>query len=149
MMGRLRVEDACAAAAPGPVARVVVVSARVGAGHDGAAAELTRRLREVGHAVERRDFLDLLPAGTGAALSAAYHLLLKVAPGVYQRIYEATERTGRPGPLVRILFRAAHRRALAALPPGTDAVVCTYAGASQVYGALRQCGRLHIRWSPT
>lgn len=124
--------------------RIVVVSARVGAGHDGAAAELTRRLGDAGHAVERHDFLDLLPARTGVALSAAYHVLLKLAPRAYQRIYEATERNGRPGPLVRALFRAAHRRALAAVPAGTATVVCTYPGASQVYGALRRRGRLGV-----
>jgi UDP-N-acetylglucosamine:LPS N-acetylglucosamine transferase len=132
-----------AGSAPG-AGRIAVVSARVGAGHDGAAAELTRRLREAGHEVERHDFLDLLPAGTGAVLSAAYHLLLKIAPGGYQRIHDATERAGRPGLLVRALFRASHRRALAAVPTGTDAVVCTYPGASQVYGALRRCGRLGV-----
>jgi UDP-N-acetylglucosamine:LPS N-acetylglucosamine transferase len=124
--------------------QIAVVSARVGAGHDGAAAELTRRLRDAGYEVERRDFLDLLPARTGVVLSSAYHLLLKVTPGGYQRIYEATERAGRPGLLVRALFRAAHGRALDAVPERADAVVCTYPGASQVYGALRRRGRLDV-----
>jgi len=45
--------------------RIVVVSASVGAGHDGPAAELTRRLREGGWRVDRVDCLDVLPIGLG------------------------------------------------------------------------------------
>ena len=56
-----------------PVAgRVVIVSARIGAGHDGAARELARRLRLGGFRVDRVDFLDLLPGRLGEALCALY-----------------------------------------------------------------------------
>lgn len=44
-----------------PTKRIVILSARVGAGHDGAAAELTRRMRDKGFEVTRHNFLDLLP----------------------------------------------------------------------------------------
>src|ERR1700742_1576805 len=97
---------------PCPRRRVTVISASVGAGHDGAAAELSRRLEAAGVAVDRHDFVDLLPGGGGGLLSAASHRLLVLAPGLYQRIYAAMGSTGRPGPVLRLLLRRAERRTL-------------------------------------
>lgn len=129
---------------PSPGGRIVIVSASVGAGHDGAAGELAARLGASGYAVDRLDFLDLLPARLGKAVSDGYHRMLTYAPGLYQRIYAATERAGGSGPGARALLRSAERRTLRALPPDTRAVVSTYPGASQVLGALRRSGRLTV-----
>ncbi|AEM82172.1 MGDG synthase family glycosyltransferase [Streptomyces violaceusniger] len=128
----------------GPGGRIVIISASVGAGHDGAAAELADRLCASGYAVDRLDFLDLLPARLGRAISAGYHRILTHAPGAYQRIYAATERAGGSGPGARALLRSAERRTLQALRADTRAVVSTYFGASQVLGALRLRGRLAV-----
>ncbi|SEG90692.1 UDP-N-acetylglucosamine:LPS N-acetylglucosamine transferase [Actinacidiphila yanglinensis] len=123
--------------------RIVVVSASVGAGHDGAAAGLAERLRAHGYLVDRRDFLDLLPAGAGRLLCGGYHRLLTWAPEGYQHLYRTTDRS-RPGRVWRALFRSAGRRLLRDLPPDTRAVVSTYPGASQVLGALRRRGALAV-----
>ncbi|MET7794728.1 hypothetical protein ABZV25_13245, partial [Micrococcus luteus] len=56
--------------------RITVISASMGAGHDGAATELTRHLTAAGFLVDRHDFLDLLPARIGKLLSGAYLRLL-------------------------------------------------------------------------
>ncbi|MFF2522947.1 glycosyltransferase [Streptomyces liangshanensis] len=130
--------------APHPLPRIMIISARVGAGHDGAAAELGRRLEDAGFAVDRRDFLDLLPAGLGRLLSATYHRMLTWAPRAYQRLYASTEHPGHPGLLVRSLVRSCRRRTLRAVAPGTVAVVSTYPGASHVLGGLRLAGRLRM-----
>ncbi|MFJ1602846.1 glycosyltransferase [Streptomyces sp. NPDC088253] len=124
--------------------RITVISASMGAGHDGAATELTRHLTAAGFLVDRHDFLDLLPARIGKLLSGAYLRLLTWAPEGYQRIYAATEHERRPNPAVRALLRGAERRTLATVTPDTRAVVSTYPGASQVLGALRLRGRLAI-----
>lgn len=129
---------------PGRDGRIVIISASVGAGHDGAASELADRLGAYGCAVDRVDFLDLLPAHLGRAISSGYHRLLAHAPGAYQRIYAATERAGGSGPGARALLRSAEQRTLRALPADTRAVVSTYPGASQVLGALRLKGRLTV-----
>jgi UDP-N-acetylglucosamine:LPS N-acetylglucosamine transferase len=60
--------------------RIVLVSARVGAGHDGAAEELARRYAGRGRRVDRYDFLDLLPGRLGELLCESYHRQLEVAP---------------------------------------------------------------------
>ncbi|MFE2269949.1 glycosyltransferase [Streptomyces lavendulae] len=124
--------------------RIGIVSASMGAGHDGAAAELSRRLTADGHTVERWDLLDLLPARAGRAAGSLYHRLLEHAPWVYQRIYTGTEHAGGAGPAARALLRTAQERVLRALPADTAAVVSTYPGASHVLGRLRLAGKLTI-----
>ncbi|MEU1630465.1 UDP-N-acetylglucosamine--N-acetylglucosamine transferase [Streptomyces sp. NPDC020096] len=124
--------------------RIVVISASVGAGHDGAAAELARRLTAAGATVDRYDFLDLLPARLGPLICGSYHQLLNYAPWAYQRIYAATERGGDSGRLTRAVLRRAEHATLRILPPDTRAVVSTYPLASQVLGALRRAGRLDV-----
>lgn len=141
--GQASAPPAVGPAGPGPE-RITVISASMGAGHDGAAAELTRHLTAAGFLVDRYDFLDLLPARIGKLLCGAYLRLLTWAPEGYQRIYAATEHDRRPSPAVRALLRGAERRTLAAVTPDTRAVVSTYPGASQVLGALRLRGRLAI-----
>jgi UDP-N-acetylglucosamine:LPS N-acetylglucosamine transferase len=129
---------------PARAGRVVIISASVGAGHDGAAAELAARLRAAGHPVDRHDLLDLFPARLGPLVSGSYHRLLTLAPWAYQRMYASTERRRSTSPAVRALLRSAEERTLRVLPPDTRAVVSTYPGASQVLGALRLSGRLHV-----
>jgi UDP-N-acetylglucosamine:LPS N-acetylglucosamine transferase len=124
--------------------RVAIVSASVGAGHDGAAAELARRLTADGFAVDRFDLLDLLPARLGRAVQGGYHRILVRAPWAYQRIYSSTERAGGGGPAARALMRSAEDRVLRALPPDAGAVVSTYPGASRILGNLRLKGRLDV-----
>ncbi|MEU7061419.1 glycosyltransferase [Streptomyces sp. NPDC046197] len=130
--------------AAAPTERVTIVSASIGAGHDGAAAELARRLTADGLAVDRIDLLDLLPARIGPLVRDGYHRMLVHAPWAYQRIYRSSERAGGGGPLARTLLRTAEHRVLRALPPGTGAVVSTYPGASRVLGNLRRAGRLAV-----
>ncbi|MFE2853555.1 glycosyltransferase [Streptomyces lavendulae] len=124
--------------------RIGIVSASIGAGHDGAAAELSRRLTADGHTVDRWDLLDLLPARAGQAASSLYHRLLEHAPWAYQRIYTGTEHAGGVGPAARALLSTAQERVLRALPADTAAVVSTYPGASHVLGRLRLAGKLTI-----
>ncbi|MEV0186851.1 UDP-N-acetylglucosamine--N-acetylglucosamine transferase, partial [Streptomyces sp. NPDC050625] len=127
-----------------PSGRVAIISASVGAGHDGAAAELERRLAADGLVVDRHDLLDLLPAGLGRAVRDGYHRMLVRAPWAYQRIYARTERAGGGDPAARALLRAAEDRVLRALHPGIGAVVSTYPGASRVLGNLRRARRLTV-----
>lgn len=127
-----------------PGTRVALVSASVGAGHDGAAAELGRRLAAGGLSVDQYDLLNLLPVGLGGAVRDGYHRILVRAPWAYQRIYSSTARAGGGGPAARALLRAAQDRVLGALHPDTGVVVSTYPGASRILGDLRLAGRLHV-----
>ena len=59
---------------------VLVVSASMGGGHDGAARELRRRLTASGHEVHVVDFLALVELRIGWLLMAIYRFQLRVAP---------------------------------------------------------------------
>ena len=125
---------------------VLVLSASLGAGHDGAAQELARRLRSRGYRTAVVDYLACLPFGLGALVRGVYRLQLRIAPWAY----EATFRVwylGRPlrwlllvtlamlsGRRVRSLLRA----------PGLAGVVSTYPLPSMVVGRERAAGRLDV-----
>jgi UDP-N-acetylglucosamine:LPS N-acetylglucosamine transferase len=125
--------------APG---RVVIVSASVGAGHDGAAAELSRQFVDSGWAVDRHDFLDLLPGGWGPALRAAYRAELTVAPRTWGWLLDAAGSQHFAARSALALTRAAGDTMVAAIGSAPTAVVSTYPLASQVLGQLRRSGRL-------
>ncbi|GAA1262047.1 galactosyldiacylglycerol synthase [Kitasatospora nipponensis] len=124
--------------------RITVVSASVGAGHDGAARELVRRLEAVGVEAECHDFLDLLPRGCGRLLRGSYALELKVAPWAWGWLLRGLEKHRVSAALVGALFAAAGaRRTQALVGPEVGAVVSTYPLASQALGRLRRRGALH------
>jgi len=128
--------------------RVVIVSASVGAGHDGAAAELARRLRERGLRVDRYDFVDLLPGRLGRALRWFYQAELKVAPRSWDWLSHAFGHGRSPARVAATMTRLAGER-LAALVDGdgtaeTVAVVSTFPAASQVLGRLRRARRIRV-----
>jgi UDP-N-acetylglucosamine:LPS N-acetylglucosamine transferase len=121
---------------------IVVLSASVGAGHDGAAAEITRRLRASGFAVRRADFLDLLPAGWGRALKLTYARQLEFAPASWGHLLEAAGRPRGTRSAAWLSTWAARSRLLALTGPAPAAVVSTYPLASQALGRLRLAGEL-------
>jgi UDP-N-acetylglucosamine:LPS N-acetylglucosamine transferase len=125
--------------------RITVVSASVGAGHDGAARELVRRLRAAGYDAECHDFLDLLPPGCGRLLRGSYALELKVAPWAWGWLLGGLEKSrGSSGLVGRLFAAAAARRTKALLGPDTAAVVSTYPLASQALGRLRRNGVVQV-----
>ena len=125
---------------------VLVLSASLGAGHDGAAEELARRLAERGYRAPVVDYLGCFPLGIGAALRAVYRLQLRAAPWAY----EATFRVWYLGPWLRSALTAVlevlTRRRLAQLlaDPAVCGVVSTYPLQSLVLGRARRRGRLGV-----
>lgn len=67
--------------------RVLVVSARMGAGHDGAAREICRRLELSNIETKMVDFLDACPS-VGRFLEDTYHFQLARAPWSYDLLYQ-------------------------------------------------------------
>lgn len=110
----------------------------MGAGHDGAARELTKRLEAKGVHTETVDFLDASP-WMGRVIKAIFEFQLNHAPWAY----EATYRVWFVGavlcaPLALILSAIFGRRILRwAAECGASTVVSTYPLASVVLGRLR------------
>lgn len=122
--------------------RMVIVSASMAAGHDGAAAELARRAGTLGYDVDRVDFLDLLPWGTGAMIRAAYRIQLMVAPATWGWLLPLLGRREGHDWAARVPSRLARRRLREALDPEPCLVVSTYPLASQALSDLRLQGLL-------
>jgi hypothetical protein len=123
--------------------RVVIVSARIGAGHDGAAAELARRLRSRGLEADRHDYLDLLPGRLGQRLCDAYHRELEVAPRSWDWLLKAAG----SAPLAWLAGKLSTLAApglRAALGSSPALVVSTYPLATQALGDLRRRGELAV-----
>jgi UDP-N-acetylglucosamine:LPS N-acetylglucosamine transferase len=128
--------------APGAASpRIVVISASVGAGHDGAADELIRRLDGLGFAVDRHDFLDLMPRRSGQWLRGFYKRQLSVAPRSWGWLLSVE---GQPWFNRRSVAATAIADKLTLSAVGSDAaaIVSTYPLASQVLGRLRRKGAL-------
>jgi UDP-N-acetylglucosamine:LPS N-acetylglucosamine transferase len=122
--------------------RIALVSASVGAGHDGAAAELARRLIDRGFEVDCHDFLDMLPAALGRTLRSSYALQLRVAPGSWGWLLTMLSRHHPALTAASGLCRVAASRLRRNLPADTAAVVSTYPLASQALGGMRRRGLL-------
>lgn len=125
------------------VPRIAIISGSMGAGHDGVAAELARRLAAAGHPVDRHDVLELLPPALAGMLVDGYTHSLRLAPWAYRTVMAAVDRAA-AARLVARTCRAAETRLLAALHPDTAAAVSTFSLASQSLGRLRCTGRLPV-----
>jgi UDP-N-acetylglucosamine:LPS N-acetylglucosamine transferase len=126
--------------------RVLIVSASMGAGHDGVSRELCRRLTAAGSEVEVVDFLDAFPAHFGHGLRRMYWLQLRYAPWSYESTYRTWMRAPQLVRLVNAAMgRLSRRRLLATIEAsGADVVVLTYTVVPLILGRARQRGQLAV-----
>lgn len=122
--------------------RVVIISASVGAGHDGAAHQLAVSLAALGCDVTRHDFLDLLPNATGARLNRLYATQLRFMPTSWGLLLRVLNRPYLTGVAAGMAVNAAHERMTTALTGTEDLIISTYPLASQVLGRLRASGTI-------
>lgn len=118
----------------------------MGAGHDGAARELARRLEGRGHVVRVRDFLDAGPLRIGPALRSGYEFELRHLPSAYDATYRFWHRVPWLAPAVAWLVMALSRRRVMrwVRDLGADVVVSTYPLATLCLGRLRTTHRLGV-----
>ncbi len=125
--------------------RVLVVTGSVGAGHDGAAAELADRLRSRGADVDVRDFLDAVPRAWALTLRDGYTWTVQRAPGLFAWLFDRIEDRPSAQAVMRASCRTGRRTVRDWLRTGGyDLVVSTYPFASQCLGGLRASGDLTV-----
>jgi len=126
------------------VPSVLIISAKMGAGHDGVAYELERRLHAEGAKAEVVDYLELMPARIGPFYRAGYKRQLQWAPGSYEWLYGKIDK-GLLAPTARWLGRMGRGNVRRLVEDGGhDLVVSTYPLGCQAAGALRKRGKLGV-----
>jgi UDP-N-acetylglucosamine:LPS N-acetylglucosamine transferase len=122
---------------------ILIVSASMGAGHDGAAKELKRRLEASGHRVEVVDFLDAVAFHIGPLLRWFYQVQLRMAPWSYELSYKLAPVLRAPAVMLDTwLTRRKLKRVIKEFRP--DAVVSVYPLASLVLGRMRRKKQLRV-----
>ncbi|MDT0263885.1 MGDG synthase family glycosyltransferase [Jatrophihabitans lederbergiae] len=121
---------------------VLILSGSVGAGHDGAADELTRRLRVEGITVRQRDYLDALPRFSQRMLRDGYSISVGYVPAFFQWLFASIEHRGWVQWLAITFCDTANRRVRGWVSADVAVVVSTYPLASQCLGRLKQTGRI-------
>ena len=118
----------------------------MGAGHDGAARELQRRLERDGHEATVVDYLSAFPLGIGRCVRFAYRWELRLAPRAYEWTYRMWSVVpALAAPLMLLLSVVTDRRLQRWVDErGAAAVVSTYPLASLALGRARQKGRLSL-----
>jgi UDP-N-acetylglucosamine:LPS N-acetylglucosamine transferase len=121
--------------------RIVIVTASVGAGHDGAAREWAEQLRGHGFDVDLHDLLSILPRPVSRSMREGYEAILNRGAWAWTLVFWLTEhRLGaRLVKLALAPFRARLRRLI---PADTVATLATYPLAGQLLGQLRRRGEL-------
>jgi UDP-N-acetylglucosamine:LPS N-acetylglucosamine transferase len=122
---------------------ILIVSASMGAGHDGAAKELRRRLEASGNRVEVVDFLDAVAFHIGPLLRWFYQVQLRMAPWSYELSYRLAPLLRMPAVMLDTwLTRRKLKRVIKEFRP--DAVVSVYPLASLVLGRMRRKKQLRV-----
>jgi UDP-N-acetylglucosamine:LPS N-acetylglucosamine transferase len=115
----------------------------MGAGHDGAAKELKRRLEASGHHAEIVDFLDAVAFHIGPVLRWFYQVQLRMAPWSYELSYKLAPLLRAPAVMVDTwLTRRKLKREIKEFRP--DAIVSVYPLASLVLGRMRRRKLLRV-----
>ena len=112
----------------------------MGAGHDGAANELRKRLEAQGHTVRVIDFLHCCPFGIGWFIKWSYLVQLRVAPWSYELTYRLWYKMPSTWSFIVRLdtFIAGRRIRREITDADADVVVSTYPLSSLVLGNMRK-----------
>ena len=106
---------------------VVVITASIGAGHDGPAREIARQLRLHGHRAVVVDLVTLAPASAGRVLRRLFRWHLTAAPRRWGAWYEASDGRGSRPPLLDLVIASVGRRLAGVLADEqADLIVSTF-----------------------
>jgi len=126
--------------------RVLIVSARLGGGHDGAAKAIAGRLVKAGTDVRIVDFLDAAPR-LGRIFETVFRVEVERAPWAYRLEFELWSHVRLLTRLARRVFRAAFARHLVEWidEADPDVILATHPFPAQLLGELRRRDHAAVR----
>ncbi len=133
--------------------KVLLLSARVGAGHKRAADAIAASIRQISPetAVEHWDALEYSNVIFRNSFLAAYSILVNRCPTLWRKIYEDTERKAAGCGMGRLSARSSHfhaghlLRSMRAFAP--DRIICTHFMPAEVMAIERRKKRLNAKLS--
>jgi UDP-N-acetylglucosamine:LPS N-acetylglucosamine transferase len=128
---------------PHSTTRVLIVSGSVGAGHDGAAAELRTQLSDAGVSAQVKDFLDALPFLFRIIVRRGYVVSVQYQPGFFEWLFNSAENAVWMRKVIDGMCWVARRR-VRQWSRGAAVVVSTFPFASQTLGQLKRSGALRV-----
>ncbi|MDL5154564.1 MGDG synthase family glycosyltransferase [Actinomycetospora termitidis] len=123
--------------------RVVVLTARVGAGHDRAAYELAARLRARGAVVDVHDYLDALPRYGQVIIGDGYGFTVNRLPRFFDWLFYALEHRWDVRGII-LTFLTFSERTVRRWTRDADVVVSTFPLSCQTLGRMRAAGRIDV-----
>jgi UDP-N-acetylglucosamine:LPS N-acetylglucosamine transferase len=128
------------------VTRVLILTAKIGAGHDLPAELLAGALRERGAEATVADAVSTGGSGIQAMAQGGLETVVHRAPWLFDAEYSLIARRPRSRRLFQWLVAAVGGRGLRALiaREAPDAIVSTYPGSTEALGRLRAAGRLAV-----
>jgi UDP-N-acetylglucosamine:LPS N-acetylglucosamine transferase len=128
------------------VTRVLILTAKIGAGHDLPAELLAAALRERGAEVTIADAVSEGGTGIQAMAQGGLETVLKRAPRLFDAEYWLIARRPRTRRLFQWLVATVGGPGLRALisREAPDVIVSTYPGSTEALGRLRRAGRLDV-----
>lgn len=129
--------------ASGRSPRVVVLTARVGAGHDRPAYELAARLRARGAVAEVHDYLDALPRFGQVIIGDGYGVVVNRLPRFFDWLFHALEHRGAVRGII-LTFLMLSERTVRRWTRDADIVVSTFPLSCQTLGRMRAAGQITV-----
>ena len=127
--------------------RALVLSASMGAGHNGAARAIAARLEDLGHRAEVVDFLEAGPFRIGAAMRSGVRIRAEARTLCLRGALPPLVPTTSALPGGRLVGHRSHPEAgigLGSRAPRADVVVSTYPLSTLCLGRLRSIGQLDV-----
>ena len=121
----------------------MILTARVGAGHDRPAYELAARLRARGAVVAVHDYLDALPRFGQVIIGDGYGVVVNRMPRFFDWLFYALEHRWDVRGII-LTFLTLSERTVRRWTQDADVVVSTFPLSCQTLGRMRAAGRIDV-----
>ena len=127
----------------GHMAKIMIITASTGGGHNQVAMTLEEGFRELGHEAELVDFIKEENKMLEMLVEEGYEILAGRFPKLYGELYKITNREFLDGPFTKLFIRAESRRTWEIIrDKKPDLIIGTHPFAVKLIGALKKSKKI-------